>query len=144
MPDTCCCRKKGAHGSGVDLNFPSKHDIDIAMTSHPDDYWHGVYGDASLTTPKTWWAALGGMGAWIPDWNWHNEDIQSKKEFDIAEPGLGPVGSSTRYELAAWIITMAEPIRTIYASDSASMVSKACQLINLAKKLEGTKKVAKK
>ena len=28
-----------------------------------------VYGDGSYTTPTKWWAAMGGYGVWIPNWN---------------------------------------------------------------------------
>ena len=38
-----------------------------------------IYGDGSQTDPTYWWAALGGFGVWMPDWN--NEELidQDKK-----------------------------------------------------------------
>ena len=54
--------KKGAFGSGVNLSFPTKEQIDEHMHDYDLNHLHQVYGDASLTTPTKWWTALGGMG----------------------------------------------------------------------------------
>ena len=39
-------------------------------------------------------------------------------------------------ELVAWIAMLTQPIRTMYATDSASMLSKAQMLLQAAKDLE--------
>ena len=60
---------KGAHGTGIDPEFPSKAETHDHMRGHLDDYYVEVYGDGSYTTPTKWWVALGGQGMWIKDWN---------------------------------------------------------------------------
>ena len=47
---------------------------------------------------------------------------------------LGQTGTSTRQELTAWIRVLAIPCRNMYATDSASMMSKACKLIKAAER----------
>ena len=39
-------------------------------------------------------------------------------------------------ELAAWILVLCKPIRSVYATDSKSMMDKAIQLLNQAKIVE--------
>jgi len=47
---------------------------------------------------------------------------------------LGHTGTSTRQELTAWLRVLAIPCRSLYATDSASMMSKALKLIEAAGK----------
>ena len=69
---------KGGHGTGVMPTFPSEQQITEAMKGFEAGHLVTAYGDGSHTSPKTWWAALGGYGAWIPDGTykeraWHIE-----------------------------------------------------------------------
>ena len=45
---------------------------------------------------------------------------------------IGQTGTSTRQELTAWIRVLAVPCRSMYATDSASMLNKALRLIQAA------------
>ena len=68
---------KEAHGSGQDLDFPGAEEIEKNMEGHPEGHKVDIYGDGSHTSPTVWWAALGGFGIWVPDWNKgeeHSED----------------------------------------------------------------------
>ena len=62
-------KHKGAHGSGANLNFSGSDEIDLNMSGHPSDFKVNIYGDGSFTSPTVWWAALGGFGIWVPNWN---------------------------------------------------------------------------
>ena len=95
-----------------------------------------VFGDGSLTNPTRWWAALGGYGIWIPAWNVQGEDRPERREATYHGPAIGQTGSSTRQELTAWITVLTMPIRSRYATDSKSMMDKALQLIEAARKME--------
>ena len=64
---------KEAHGSGIMPSFPTAAQIEEAMDGHHKAHMVPIFGDGSQTTPKTWWAALGGYGAWIPRWDVANE-----------------------------------------------------------------------
>ena len=114
-------RLKQGYGTGIDFKFPSKAEVGETMQGMQKDYYVTVYGDGSLTTPTTWWAALGGAGAWVQGWNNQGEEEEHKKERNLWMPGLGQASSSTRQELAAWLMILAEPFRSDYATDSASM-----------------------
>ena len=61
------------------LAYPDKQDIQRHMQGCDDNRYVNIYGDGSQTDPTNWWAALGGFGVWMPDWN--NEDLidQDKK-----------------------------------------------------------------
>ena len=83
-----------------------------------------VYGDGSYTTPTKWWAAMGGYGVWMPNWNKKDETIEERNERSCQGPANGQTGSSTRQELMALIRVLALPYRTMYATDSASMLAK--------------------
>ena len=120
---------KEAHGSGVMPSFPSEQQIAEAMEGHEPEYLVPVFGDGSQTTPETWWAALGGHGAWIPRWDRREEAMPHRGEEDMYGPTIGQTGSSTRHELMAWITVLAKPIRSMYATDSAAMMDKAKQLL---------------
>ena len=65
---------KSGHGTGENLTFPVKEDIDQAMCEFSDERLVDIFGDGSHTTPKTWWASLGGSGLWVPEWNKENEE----------------------------------------------------------------------
>ena len=47
---------------------------------------------------------------------------------------IGQTGTSTRQEFTAWIRVFAIPCRSSYATDSASMMSKALKLIKAAER----------
>ena len=103
-------QQKQAHGAGCMPNFPTEQQIAEAMEGYADDKKIQVYGDGSLTTPTVWWAALGGFGAWIPDWNLTGQEEPHRYEQDLCGPTVGQTGASTRHELMAWIAVLAKPI----------------------------------
>ena len=129
-------KHKQAHGSGCMPTFPTEQDINVAMEGHNEDHMIQAYGDGSMTTPTNWWAGLGGFGAWIPNWNLPGQEKEHRKEQDLHGPTLGQTGTSTRHELMAWIAILAEPVRVMYATDSAAMLTKAKQLLSKAKQRE--------
>ena len=118
------------------LTFPEKQKVHRHMQGWEADYYVNVYGDGSQTDPTNWWAALGGFGVWMPDWNKDDCQDQDKKETSTYGPAVGQTGSSTRQELMAWLAVLAMPIRTLYASDSNAVVDKANRLIEAARKIE--------
>ena len=128
--------KKTAHGSGIDMVFPEKEEIEANMKDYDDGHKIQVYGDGSYTTPTKWWVAMGGYGVWIPNWNKQGEAKQERTETSYHGPANGQTGSSTRQELMAWIRVLALPYRSMYATDSASMLAKARKLIEAARKFE--------
>ena len=126
---------KGGHGTGINPSFPEKGDIDRAMQNHEEDYFIDMYGDGSHTSPHTWWASLGGSGLYVP--SWHQAKIEGlTNEQDFSIPAIGQTGSSTRQELAGWILALTLPVRSHYATDSASMFGKALDLIQAARDIE--------
>ena len=127
---------KGGHSTGVDPTFPGQNDIDENMQEFPEEYYVPLYGDGSYTTPDKWWAALGGIGIWMPDWNRDGEKNTQREEKNEAAPSIGQTGSSTRMELAAWMLVLRKPVRSVYATDSKSMMDKAIQLLQQAEKVE--------
>ena len=84
-------KHKMAHGSGTNPEIPTEKQVEEAMADFAEDYFVPAFGDGSLTTPKTWWAALGGYGVWIPGWNKQGENEASRKEEHIFGPTIGPV-----------------------------------------------------
>ena len=59
---------------------------------------------------------------------------QIKDDATYYGAALGQTGTSTRQELTAWLRVLAIPCRSLYATDSASMLSKAMKLIEAAEK----------
>ena len=57
---------KRGHGTGGNLIFPNKSDIEQAMKQHEGEHFIDMFGDGSHTTLHTWWAALGGSGLYVP------------------------------------------------------------------------------
>ena len=102
------------------------------MEGHPVGHKVDIYVDGSLTSPTVWWAALGGFGIWVPGWNKGKENSEDKESTSYHEAAIGQAGTSTRQELTAWVRVLAIPCRSMYATDSASMLSKALKLINVA------------
>ena len=127
---------KQAHGSGVDLTYPTKDQIEEAMEGYGEDVQVRIYGDGSVTSPTKWWAALGGYGVWMPAWNIHNESNPQRNETYYHGPAIGQTLTSTRFELMAWVRVLAIPIRSCYATDSASMLGKPIKLIKAVEDLE--------
>ena len=95
-----------------------------------------IYGDGSLTDPTCWWAALGGFGTWMPNWNHEGHHIPIQNETSFFGAAVGQTGSSTRTELMAWLSLLAMPFRSNYATDSAAMLGKALRLIDAVQKQE--------
>ena len=60
---------------------------------------------------------------------------QLKEATSYYGAALGQTGTSTRQELTAWLRVLAIPCRSLYATDSASMMSKALKLIAAAEQL---------
>ena len=135
---------KQAHGSGVDLDFPDANQIEEAIVGYDIEHMVQVYGDGSYTTPTKLWAALGGFGAWLPDWNHNAETIEAREEKNHSGAALAQTGSSTRQELTAWILVLAMSMRTMYATDSASMLAKPKMLLKAAKLREEIEAQGKK
>ena len=77
-----------------------------------------------------------GYGVWAPSWNRNVEVIEAREERSYSGGAIGQTGSSTRQELTAWILVLSLPMRSKYATDSASMVAKAKKLIEAAKAKE--------
>ena len=103
------------------------------MANQPSDVFIEIYGDGSHTTPCTWWASLGGSGLWIPDAELAKdlgEGISLMQNMSI--PAIGQPGSSTRQELAGCLLALTLPVRSLYATDSASMKGKAEALLTAA------------
>ena len=69
---------------------------------------------------------------WVPEWNRNAGKLEERMEAILAGPALGQTGSSTRQELTAWILVLSLPLRSMYATDSASMLSKAKTLLTAA------------
>ena len=67
-----------------------------------------------------------------------------REEQNIAASENGQTGSSTRMELAAWIVALSQPIRSCYATDSASMLGEALRLLQKAKETEQKEEEGKK
>ena len=98
---------------------------EISKSSYDHQYHehHDAYGDGSHTTQQNGGAAFGGYGVWYSRWP------GSPGELNLFGGTIGQVGSSTRQELTAWIVSLTQPIRTNYATDSAAMLSKATAII---------------
>ena len=47
---------------------------------------------------------------------------------------VGQIGSSARCETVGWIYNLTLPLRSLYATDSASMLSKAKKMVQVASK----------
>ena len=92
---------KEGHATGENPSFPTKDDIEAEMEGYGKDEYIDIYGDGSYTTPTKWWAALGGYGVWIPDWNKQGEGKHERSEGNCYGPAIGQTGSSTRQELTA-------------------------------------------
>jgi len=125
-------KQKEAHGAGVNLTFPDADGINEHMNGYEDQEFIEIYGDGSLKNPRNWWAALGGRGVWIPEWNKPGEKSEQRSEAEYAIPRLGQTSTSTREELAAWLIALTIPIRSNYATDNKRVVGKATEIINAA------------
>ena len=134
---------KEAHGSGQNLEFPGDEEIQRNMHGYPEDYKVDIFGDGSYTSPTVWWAALGGFGIWVPDWNDGTEHSKERETASYHGAALGQTGTSTGQELTAWIRVLAIPCRSMYATDSASMLSKAMKLITAAEKEQRKRNKAK-
>ena len=62
------------------------------------------------------------------------QHMMSRQETTYHGAAIGQTGTATRQELTAWIRVLAIPCRSCYATDSASMMSKALRLINAAER----------
>ena len=71
---------------------------------------------------------------WVSNWNRNAETLEDRMEQNLYGQAIGQTGSSTRQELTAWILVLSMPIRSMYATDSASMLSKAKVFLAVAKK----------
>ena len=100
-------------------------DSTILLEAYEQQYHahHHAYGDGSHTTPTKWWAALGGFGIRFP------KVSGSKEQLNMFGGAIGQTGSSTRQEFTAWISSLTQPFRILYATDSAAMLSKAQALL---------------
>ena len=76
---------------------------------------------------------MGGYGTWVPRWDIQGESLPHRVDEDSYGPAIGQTCSSTRHEFMGWIAILTKPIRTMYATDSRAMMTKAKQLIEKAK-----------
>ena len=83
---------KRPHGSCEYLQYPTAQQIDTNMHGYDENYLVNIYGDGSLTNPKCWWAALGGCGAWMPNWNREGEHDPARDEKSSYGGGSRPNG----------------------------------------------------
>jgi len=72
----------------------------------------------------------------MPAWNKQSEGLLHRNETSYHGPAIGQTLTSTRMELMAWIRALAIPMRSCYATDSASMMGKAIKLIKTVEDLE--------
>ena len=70
----------------------------------------------------------------VPKWNDTQSQRDEREEAKYYGPAIGQTGTSTRQELTAWLRVLALPCRSLYATDSASMLNKAKRLIAAAKR----------
>ena len=61
-------KQKGAFGSGQNPTFPIEEEIKRYMEEHDIEGPLEAYGDGSFANPNVWWATLGGVGVWFPEW----------------------------------------------------------------------------
>ena len=85
----------------------------------------------------------GGNGMRAGGWNAAVENKEQRREQNLATPAIGQMGSSTRQELIGWLLALSLPIRSMYATDSASMLSKAKMLIAAAIKKQEEEEIKK-
>ena len=83
---------KQAHGRGVDLDFFDAYQIEKAMRGYDPELMVPVYGDGSHTAPTKWWAALGGYGVWVPNWNRSAEGIEARERKNYSGVAIGQTG----------------------------------------------------
>ena len=69
--------KKG-HGTGVDMTFPEEKEI--KENGFHEQFYAPMFGDGSQPTPQNYWAALGGSGLWILNWNLAGEHKEERGE----------------------------------------------------------------
>ena len=86
---------------------------------------------------------MGGFGVWVPKGNNGTTSASSGGEASYFGPAIGQNGTSTRMELMAWIRVLAIPCRSLYATDSASMLSKSKRLIAVAERDQKEKEEGK-
>ena len=80
---------KQGHGRGANLESPQLQQTCEAMEGYQESHMVPIYGDGSFTTPIKWWAALGGHGVWIPDWNRNAETLEARMETNLAGTEMG-------------------------------------------------------
>ena len=81
---------------------------------------------------------------WVPNWNRNVEVIEAKEEKNYSGVAIGQTVSPTRQELIVWILVLSLPMRSKYATDSASMLAKAKKLIEAEKAKEELEAQGKK
>ncbi len=128
---------KGSFGDGEHPEFPAE--VSGLLPSVPN-----VYTDGGLKCPATQWWALGGFGVWWPGVT--SSIISGAAEAtqfvyeDITAKGIGLWGrmsgqrnSSTRMEIAGFLIALMRNIPIMVATDSLSLVNKANAIIQTIK-----------
>ena len=58
------------------------------MKGYGEDEEVRNYGDGSVTSPTTWWVALGRYGVWMPAWNKQNEGLLHRNEKSYHGPAI--------------------------------------------------------
>ena len=114
-------------GAESTLHVPTTEEIEATMHANNQEEKVNIFGDGRHTTPTKWWAALGGWGVWIP--RWPGSEPRELSHFGGA---IGQAGSSTRQEITAWMFSLSQPIASMYATDSASTLSKAKEMLKAA------------
>lgn len=116
---------KQAHGSGVDLDSSDANQIDAATVSFDAGHMVQVYRGGNYATATTC--------VCVPDWNRNAENLEAREEKNHSGAALGQTESSARQELTAWIFVLSMPMRSMYAIDSAHMLTKAKMLLKAVK-----------
>lgn len=133
----CMDQMRGGFGEGIELQFPEE--LEEATPALPN-----AYGDGSLKhlAAANW--SFGGYGLWWPGQVVDEAFWESQPEMQVAfveqnEHGVGQwnclrgqMGSSTRMELASWLLALTRRAAVHMGTDSMAMMSKAKRLMDAA------------
>ena len=134
--------KRGQFGGGVDLQFPKN-----ITNEAPAEI--NVYGDGSMKNPADQAWSLSGFGVWWPE---AVDDAQFRESLpsqnytfeEVNREGIGQwnalhgqCGSSTRMEVAAWLVALTRGVAVHMGSDSQSLITKANAMLKTLQERQG-------